>query len=686
MPSPDDDFDREIEALRNEIRKHDQLYYVEAAPVIADHDYDKLMHRLKELEAVHPEKITLDSPTQRVGDQPAPHLDPAEHVTPMLSMDNTFSQEELQKFGDRVQKLIDSEADPKEGDEEGGEQVEWVVEMKIDGVAISLLYEQGRLTRAATRGDGRVGDNVTHNARTVLGVPLKLLGDDYPDVVEVRGEVYMTNSDLVALNAQRTADGEPTFANTRNLTAGAIKTLDPRVCASRKIRFFAHGVGQTDDLPVDNHMDFLAAIARWGLPATPMVQKFASFKEAAEHCEQLIERLHELDFEVDGLVLKVNNFEQRARLGATSKSPRWMVAYKFEKYEAVTRLNEIKVNVGKTGAVTPYGELEPVEIAGTTVSRVTLHNAEEVERKDIRPGDTIVVEKAGKIIPHVVRVEKHLRKENLAPFPFPTECPRCETELVKDEGGVYIRCPNMSCPGRMRERLMYFSSRAAMDIDGLGEKLIDQLLDAGLVSTFGDLYRLTEEQLVELERVGAKSASNLVNAIEASKSRGLARLLNGLSIRHVGTTVARVIAQSLGSLDAVREATVEQLAEINEVGDIIAESVHDFFQTEYGQQTADDLTSLGLDVTEEQPEPSEVEGPLAGLTFVVTGTLDGYTRTEAHDAIVEHGGKTSSSVSKSTDYLLAGEKAGSKLAKAEKLGVKVLDEAAFRELLAGGAS
>ncbi|TWT37750.1 DNA ligase [Posidoniimonas corsicana] len=675
MPNPEQEPEKdpakEIEALRKEIREHDRRYYVEAAPTIADHDYDKLMHRLKQLESEHPHLVTADSPTQRVGDEPAPHLEPAEHVTPMLSMDNTFSREELQKFGERVQKLLE------------GEEIEWVVELKIDGVAISLLYEGGVLTRAATRGDGRTGDNITHNARTVLGVPLRLLGDDYPDVVEVRGEVYMTNSDLVALNARRTDAGEPPFANTRNLTAGAIKTLDPRVCAERKIRFFAHGVGQVEALPVDNHMDFLHAIARWGLPATPMVERFASFDEAVEHCEGLIERLHELDFEVDGLVLKVNRFEQRERLGATSKSPRWMVAYKFEKYEAVTTINEIKVNVGKTGAVTPYGELEPVEIAGTTVSRVTLHNAEEVERKDIRPGDTIVVEKAGKIIPHVVRVEKHLRKTELPPFPFPTECPRCGAELVKDEGGVYIRCPNMKCPGRMRERLMYFSSRSAMDIDGLGEKLIDQLLDAGLIATFGDIYRLTEEPLVGLERVGQKSAQNLLSAIEVSKSRGLARLLNGLSIRHVGSTVARVIAQHLGSLEAVASASVEQLAEINEVGDIIAESVHEFFQSEYGQQIVEDLTGLGLKVTEEAPPESAEAGPLAGLTFVVTGTLPSYSRDEAHELIAQHGGKKSSSVSKSTDYLLAGEKAGSKLAKAEKLGVKVISEEDFRVLIGG---
>lgn len=664
---------QEIQQLRNEIREHDRRYYVEAAPTIPDHEYDKKINRLKELEAKHPQLITPDSPTQRVGDQPASHLESVQHITPMLSMDNTFSRADLQKYGERVEKLLE------------GEPAEWVVELKIDGVAISLLYEDGVLARAATRGDGQTGDDITHNARTVMGIPLRLLGDEHPRQVEVRGEVYMTNSDLADLNARRQADGEPPFANTRNLTAGSIKMLDPRVCAERRIRFFAHGVGQTERLPVDNHMDFLRELSQWGLPATPMVECFESFAAAADHCEQLIERLHELDFEVDGLVLKVNQFAQRERLGATSKSPRWLIAYKFERYEATTRLNAIKVNVGKTGAVTPYAELEPVEIAGTTVSLVTLHNADEIQRKDIREGDTIVVEKAGKIIPHVVRVEKHLREDPPPVWQFPTECPRCGTPLVRDEGGVYIRCPNLHCPGRMRERLYYFASRSAMDIEGLGEKLIDQLLESGLVTTFGDIYRLRVEQLVELERVGKKSAENLVAAITGSKSRGLARLLNGLSIRHVGARVAAVIAQHFGTLQAVMQASIDDLAEINEVGGVIGQSVHEFFHSDYGRQIADDLTALGLDTTEQQAAPAPSQGPLAGKSVVVTGTLERYTRAEIEQLIQEQGGRPASSVSKSTDMLVAGDKAGTKLAKAQKLGITVLTEAEFDRLVAAGA-
>lgn len=662
------DVEKEIEGLRAEIRRHDRLYYVEAAPEISDREYDRLMNRLKELEAEHSDLVTPDSPTQRVGDAPVPHLESVRHLTPMMSIDNVFSREDLLKYGKRVEKLLD------------GEPMEWVVELKIDGVAIALIYENGALTRAATRGDGATGDDITHNARTVHGIPLHLVGDDYPDRLEVRGEVYMTNSDLADLNAQRQEAGEAPFANTRNLTAGSIKMLDPRVCAGRSIRFFAHGVGEASALPVDNHVDFLAAISRWGLPATPMVESFPDFEAAVDHCDDLVNRLHELDFEVDGLVLKVNRFEQRERLGATSKAPRWLVAYKWEKYEAVTEVEHIRVNVGKTGAVTPFAELKPVEIAGTTVSRVSLHNAEEIERKDVRKGDTIVVEKAGKIIPHVVRVEKHLRKKALPKFEFPTECPRCGTALVKDEGGVYIRCPNLDCPGRLRERLFYFAGRSAMDIEGLGEKLIDQLVEKRLVMSFADIYRLEKDDLVNLERVGDKSADNLLRAIEGSKSRGLARLLGALSIRHVGARVATVLAERFGSLDALMNADLEELADVEEVGPIIAESVHEFLRSDYGAKVCRELKELGVTTTEEAARPAG-EGPLAGKTLVVTGTLEKYARKEIEDLIERLGGRATSSVSKSTDYLVAGEKAGSKLQKAEKLGINVLSEAEFDHMI-----
>jgi DNA ligase (NAD+) len=588
----------------------------------------------------------------------------------MLSIDNTYSLDELRKYGERTAKLLE------------GEPIEWVVELKIDGVAVSLVYEAGRLVRGVTRGNGRVGDDITHNARTICDVPLKLSAEEPPPVLEVRGEIYMTNSDLVRLNETQQRDGKPPFANTRNVTAGSIRQLDPRICAQRRLRMFCHGLGYVEGLRATTHMEFLDELRSYGLPATPHVECFGSFDAAVAHCEELIERLHELDFEIDGLVLKANRFDQRERLGSTSKSPRWLIAYKFEKYEATTRLVDIRVQVGKTGAITPVAELEPVELAGTIVSRASLHNADEIERKDVRRGDVVVVEKAGKIIPHIVRVEKHERKGSPRKFVFPTVCPECETPVAKDEGGVYIRCPNLECPAQVRERIQYFASRNAMDIEGLGDKLVEQLVGTGLVSNYGDLYRLEDRQdrLLGLERMGRKSADNLLAGIEASKGRGLARLLNALSIRHVGTRVAAVLAESFPSMAPLTAASVEQLSEINEIGPIIAQSVYEFLHGEFGMETIAELQQLGVNM---ESTAAAVEGPrvLEGKTLVVTGTLVKYTRDEIKDLITRHGGRAASSVSKKTDYVVAGEKAGSKRTKAQQLDVPVLSEEEFDKLL-----
>ncbi len=528
-----------IAELREEIRRHDRKYYVEAAPEISDAEYDRLMARLKQLEAEHPELITPDSPTQRIGDRPVEGLVAVEHRVPMLSIENTYSLDDLKKYGERVAKFLP------------GEPIEWVVELKVDGVAVSLIYENRLMTQGITRGDGRTGDDITHNVRTIKGVPLRLvdrcplsqrekgdIGGQVPPLLEVRGEIYMTNSDLVLLNEARQKNGEPPFANTRNVTAGSVRQLDSRVCAERRLRFFCHSVGDTSGLKAKTHIEFLREMAGYGLSPTPMAECFSSFDAAVAHCEELIERLHELDFEIDGLVLKVNRFDQRERLGSTSKCPRWVIAYKFEKYEAATRLNAIRVQIGKTGAITPVADLEPVELAGSTISRASLHNADEIQRKDVRPGDMVIVEKAGKVIPHIVRVEKHLRPEGeeLAKFVFPHKCPECGAKLVKDEGGVYIRCPNVECPAQLKERLRYFAGRNAMDIEGLGDKLVDQLVGAKLIRSYGDLYRLEAKQdrLLNMERMGRKSVDKLLDGIEASKTRGLARLLNALTIRHVG--------------------------------------------------------------------------------------------------------------------------------------------------------
>ncbi|MBS0211385.1 MAG: NAD-dependent DNA ligase LigA [Planctomycetes bacterium] len=657
------DASHEIEKLRQEIRYHDRKYYVEAQPELSDTAYDKLMHRLKELEAQHPALVTPDSPSQRVGDEPVAELEQVPHRVPMLSIENTYNVDELRKFGQRVAKLLPDE------------NIEWVVELKIDGVAVSIIYEEGLLVRAVTRGNGQVGDDITHNIRTVIDVPLRLSGKP-PRELEMRGEVYMTNSELVRLNQLQAERNKPAYPNTRNLVAGSIRMLDPRVTAERRMRFFCHGVGFVEGLKATTHMEFLAEVASYGLTPTPMVESFRSIDAAIDHCEELIERLHELDFEIDGLVLKVNRFEQRDRLGATSKAPRWVVAYKFEKYEGTTRLNEIRVQVGKTGAVTPVAELQPISLAGTIVSRASLHNADELERKDIRVGDQVVVEKAGKIIPHVVRVEKHLRTGDEQPFIFPTRCPECETPLVKDEGGVYIRCPNRSCPAQWRERLRYYASRNAMDIEGLGDKLVDQLVASKLVTSYEDLYQLKLEQLMGLERMGQKSSEGLLAGIEESKSRGLARLLNALAIRHVGARVATVLAQHFGSIDALQKADIETLSNVPDVGPVIAGSVHEFLHSDFGRDEIAALQAAGVKMTADRPAQQGPQ-PLAGKTLVVTGTLEKYSRQEIEALIAEFGGRAASSVSKKTDFVVAGAEAGSKLEKAQKLGVTVLTEQQF---------
>ena len=663
----------QVARLRDTIRYHDRKYYVDAAPEITDREYDLLLQELQELEAAHPELVTPDSPTQRIGDAPVEQLVQVAHRVPMLSIENTYSLEDLKKWGERTAKLVE------------GEPVEWVVELKVDGVAISLTYERGELVRGVTRGNGEVGDDITHNARTIHDVPLRLVGDDVPPILEIRGEVYMTNSDLVRLNELQRSRGEEPYANTRNVSAGTLRLLDPRICAERHLRFFCHGVGYCEGLKARNHREFLHEVGRHGIRPTPNAACFPTFDEAIAHCDDLIERLHELDFEVDGLVVKVADFGQRERMGLRSKSPRWVIAYKFEKYEKPTLLRRIYVQVGKTGTITPVADLEPVELAGTIVSRASLHNADELERKDIREGDVVIVEKAGKVIPHVVRVEKHERKTELPKFQFPQQCPECGTGVVKDEGGVYIRCPNVDCPAQLRERLRYFASRNAMDIEGLGDKLVDQLVGQKLVAGFADLYRLTPEQLEQLERMGKKSATSLVEQIEKSKQRGMQRLLNALAIRHVGTRVAQILTEHYASIDELTAASIEQLGSIHEIGPTIAQSVHDYFHGDYGRRTIESLREVGVDLKAPERDRSSKPKKFAGLTFVVTGTLEKYTRDQIHALIEEQGGRAASSVSKNTSYVVAGAEAGSKLEKAQKLGVKVLSESDFESLLATDA-
>ncbi len=664
---------QKLEALRDEIRRHDRLYYVEATPEISDLEYDKLMSQLKKMEEDLGEPVPADSPSQRVGGAPVPHLNNVKHRLPMLSIDNTYSLDELKEYGARTAKLL-----PKE-------ELEWMVELKIDGVAASVIYENGLLTRAVTRGDGKTGDDITHNVRTIPDIPLKLTTKNPPEILEVRGEVFITNSDLVKINQRQEKAGQKVYANTRNLAAGTVRLLDPQEASSRKLRMFCHGVGYCEGLKSDSYDAFLKEIASYGLPATPLAKHFKTFDKATAYCTELEgeleEKLAELDFEIDGIVLKVNGFEHQERLGRTGKSPRWIVAYKWEKYEAPSKVVDIIVQVGTSGVITPKAIIEPVQIAGTTITDVSLHNAVQIEEKDIRIGDVVMVEKAGKIIPHIVRTEKHLRKKRLAKYKFPENCPSCNADLVKDEGGVYIRCPNLMCNDRVERRIRHFCNRDSMDIEGFGEKLVKQLVSTGTLTSVAGLYTMTLEQLMGMERMGKKSAQKRIDAIQASKSQGMARLLNALALRHVGTSVAALLAKHFGSIENLKKAKVEDISAVDEIGETIAQSVHDYLNSDFGNGLIEELKAAGVSTKAIAQETAG--NALEGKTIVVTGTLEKYSRKEIKDLISRHGGKAGSSVSSKTDFLVAGEAAGSKLTKAQQLGVQVLTEDDFEALIAG---
>jgi DNA ligase (NAD+) len=664
----------EIEKLRDDLRRHNRLYFVEAKPEITDLEYDRLMARLVKLEAERPEFDAPDSPSKQVGGTPVEGFETVEHKVPMLSIDNVYDEAALDEFDARIRKLVN------------GEPIEYAVEYKIDGVAIAVTYENGVLTQAVTRGDGTRGDEITNNARTIRGLPLRLRTKKPPAVLEVRGEAYISNSDFARLVAERTGKGHEAFANPRNTAAGGLKLLDPKLAAERKLRFFAHGTGVVEGVEFKTHREFLQSIRDWDIPSTPNVQFCAGIEKARDAANEMAKEVHTLDFEVDGIVLKVNDFAQRARMGRTSKAPRWLVAYKWEKYEATTLVEDIDVHVGKTGTLTPFAVFKPVLIAGSTITLSSLHNADEIERLGIMKGDWVVVEKAGKVIPHVVRVELHRRDGTQRPFHFPKHCPECKTPVVRDEDGVYIRCPNPDCPGRLRETLHNYASRGAMDIEGLGDKLVQQLTTTGLVRGIPDLYRLKDrrDELLELERMGEKSVDNLLEGIEKSRKQPLWRLLVGLNVRHVGSRNAQVLAEHFGLLDEIMQQSEEALSEVPDIGPVIAQSVHSFFSSAIGKQIVGELRELGLNFGH-PVDPStraKKEGPLTGKTLVVTGTLARYTRDEITNLIKEHGGKAAGSVSKKTDYLIAGEDAGTKLEKAQKLKVPVITEDEFLKLIA----
>jgi DNA ligase (NAD+) len=657
-----------VDVLRREIDRHNHLYYVDAKPEISDREFDELLAELQQLEIEHPELLTPDSPTQRVGGQPIEGFRTVEHRVPMLSIDNTYDAGELREFDSRIRKAV------------GGEPVTYVVELKIDGVAISLTYENRALSVGVTRGDGFRGDDVTHNLKTIRGIPLSVKGAEPPQMFEVRGEVYMNRADLARINRERTELGEEPYANPRNLAAGTLKLLDPKQSAARKLRFFGYGL-LPDDLPgVHTHLESLKWLREFGFPVNPHIESFDSIDGVLQYCDGWAERRNDLPYETDGMVIKVDSFEQRRRLGYRSKSPRWVVAYKFAAEQKLTRCEDIYVHVGKSGKVTPVARLEPVQLSGTTVINASLHNAAEVARKDIRIGDMVLVEKAGEIIPYVIRSEPSARKGDERVFEMPKTCPDCGAPVEVDDNGVNHYCIGPACPAQLKERIHHYATRGAMDIDGLGEAIIEQLVATGLVRSVADLYRLSVDSLIELERMGKKSAQNLVDGIQASKDRGLTRLLTGLAVRHVGDHVADLLAQEFGSMDELMAASEERLAQVEGIGPRRAASIYQFIHSAAGEKVIDELRILGVRMTETKRAAPTSPG-IAGKTIVVTGTLERLSREEIEKLIKSLGGKTSGSVSKKTDFIVAGEKAGTKLDKAKALGVTVLNETEFEKLL-----
>jgi len=662
-----EDIKKRVERLRKEIQRHDYLYYVLNQPEISDRQYDKIFAELKALEQANPQFVTADSPTQRVSEQPLEGFATVRHAVAMLSMDNTYNADELRAFDERVAKGL------------GSKDYDYVVELKIDGLAISIRYEQGKLVTAATRGDGEVGDDVTANVRTIRAVPLVLLaGRKAPSVLEVRGEVYMPTAAFLELNRARTEAGEPAFANPRNAAAGSLKLLDARITTARNLSFFAYATGELSEPLAENHYQTLQRFKELGLPVNPNIKKARDIDEAIDICLSWSEKRQQLDYIIDGMVIKVNRFDQQDILGATGRAPRWCISYKFPAEQAETIVESIDVQVGKSGILTPVANLAAVQLAGTTVKRASLHNFDELNRLDVRCGDTVVIEKAGEIIPQVVEVKKNLRPAGAAPFKIPQKCPNCGGKVEKDQDCVYIRCLNPDCLGQLKERLKYFAGRGQMDIEQLGSALIEQLVDTGLVKNFADLYKLQKAQLAELERMAEKSAANVTEAIDKSRHQPLWRLIAALGIRHVGSQSAQILADEFGSLEALMAAQQDRLEAIDQVGPTMAESVYEYFRDSKNRAVINELLAAG--VKPEQPKTKRSD-KLAGKTIVVTGTLENFTRQQAEQAIKQAGGKASSSVSKKTDFVLAGENAGSKLDKALKLRVKVIDEKQFLEMI-----
>ncbi|MEJ2355672.1 MAG: NAD-dependent DNA ligase LigA [candidate division WOR-3 bacterium] len=664
-----DKIKKEIEQLRKKLRYHNYRYYVLNQPEISDYEFDRLMKKLQDLEGQYPELQDPNSPTQRVGGKPVKEFDNVTHDPPMLSLDNTYDQEELEEFEQRVLRNLENKVD----------KIEWVIEQKIDGVAVSLEYENGKFIRGSTRGDGVTGDDITQNIKTIKSVPLELLkkGEDFARI-EVRGEVFMPDSSFLKLNEEKEEKEEQLFANPRNATAGTLKNLDPRIVAERNLDVYIHSYGTLPD-NIKKHREALDILEKIGFKVIPLREVRSSIEDSKDLINEWSTKRFKLPYQTDGLVFKINDIKTRELLGSTSKSPRWAVAYKFPAERKVTHLNDIKISIGRTGIATPIALLERVLIAGTTVSRASLFNKDEIERKNIMVGDEVYIEKGGDIIPHVVGVKKEARDGSEKKFEFPEKCPVCGENLVRPEGEVYYRCINIGCPSQVKKSIIHYGSRDGMDIEGLGEVLVDQLVEKKLVSDYADLYYLKREDVEKLERMGSKSAENLLEGIEESKNRLFDRLVFSLGIPFVGTYNAKIIAGEFPSMDNLKNATCEALLEIKGIGENTASSVVSFLENKKNLTVIEKLQKAGVRMEKEIEKG--VKLPLSGKKFVFTGEIERYTRREAKDLVEKLGARATGSVSKSTDFVVVGENPGSKIEDAKKLDVKIIGEEEFLKLI-----